>query len=520
MTSQPALHLHPDDDVAVATRRLNPGERLAIPAIGEVVVIDPIEAGHKLAVRSRNVGEVLHKYGQMIGLAAEPIAIGQWVHVHNCRVRSGADRGADPVRDFCTAVPDWHPSPADRTFLGYRRPDGRVATRNYIGVVTTVNCSATTARFVASEFDRALLADYPQVDGVIALTHKAGCAIEYGGPDHRQLNRTLAGFARHPNIAAYLVLGLGCETAQASFLVQHGGLVQLEAGASSATPAPLVLNIQEQGGIRKTVARAVAAIKELLPEVNRVARQPVPISELVLGLNCGGSDGNSGITANPALGVASDLLVRQGGTSVLAETPEIVGGEHLLTRRAVTPQVAQRLVDRINWWHQYMARFDATIDNNPSVGNKAGGLTTIYEKSLGAIAKGGTAPLQAVYEYAEPILERGFVYMDTPGYDPASVTGLIAGGCNIVCFTTGRGSCFGCKPVPTVKIATNTSMYRRMEDDMDLNAGVILEGRSVEEVGQQILDKIISVASGEKSKGEAQGVGDEEFCPWQPGPVT
>ena len=342
--------------------------------------------------------------------------------------------------------------------------------------------------------------------------------MQYGGEDHLQLNRVLAGFAKHANIGAYLVIGLGCETGQASFLAESNGLVQLP-GSQGANKLPLILNMQEVGGIKKTVERATAVLKELLPEANKVKRVPIPVAELILGLNCGGSDGNSGVTANPALGIASDLLVAHGGTTVLAETPEIYGAEHMLTRRATTREVGEKLIERIKWWERYTAMFGVEINNNPSHGNKKGGLTTIYEKSLGAVAKGGSTALREVYQYAEPIKSKGFVIMDTPGYDPVSVTGLVAGGCNIVTFTTGRGSCFGCKPAPSIKIATNTPMYERMVDDMDINAGKILEGTSLAEVGKEIFEKIIAVAGGEKTKSEAQGIGAEEFAPWSIGPT-
>jgi altronate hydrolase len=343
--------------------------------------------------------------------------------------------------------------------------------------------------------------------------------MQYWGEDHQQLSRTLAGFARHPNIGAYLVLGLGCETGQASFLANNYGLTQLQVPGREDQPLPLILNIQDVGGVAKTVDRAVGILKEMLPEANRVERVPIPVSEIILGTNCGGSDGYSGATANPALGFASDLLVAHGGTTILAETPEIHGGEHLLTRRAVSRSVGEKLVERIEWWRHYTGMFGVQIDNNPSVGNKQGGLTTIYEKSLGAIAKAGTTALREVYRYAEPVTEKGLVVMDTPGFDPASVTGLIAGGANMVVFTTGRGSCFGCKPVPSIKVATNTPMYERMIDDMDINAGRIIDGASLEEVGREIFEKIIAVAGGEPTKSESQGIGDEEFCPWSIGPV-
>lgn len=514
MPARPFVRLHPEDNIAVAARRIPAGTPVALDGLGELATREPIDLGHKVALRPLAAGQPVRKFGQTIGFASTPIQPGDWVHVHNV---SAGDLKLDYA--FCSETPA-PPTPiTDRTFLGYRRPDGRAATRNYIGIVSTVNCSAATSRFAAQRFDTALLEQFPNIDGVIALTHKAGCAIQYGGEDHLQLTRTLAGFAKHPNIAAYIVIGLGCETGQASFLMDNGGLVQL-GGAQVPSKQPLVMNIQDQGGVAKTVNRAVAAIRELLPDVNRVQREPIPVSEIMLGLNCGGSDGNSGTTANPALGFCTDLLVACGGTSVLAETPEAVGGEHLLTRRAASPEVAQAMLDRIQWWVDYTALFGERVDINPSVGNKKGGLTTIYEKSLGAIAKGGTTALNGVFKYAEPVTKKGFVFMDTPGYDPASVTGLVAGGANVVCFTTGRGSCFGCKPVPSIKVATNTPMYERMVDDMDINAGRILDGATIEEVGREIFEEVIAVASGKKTKSEAQGIGDDEFCPWTPGPIT
>jgi len=509
------LHLHPDDNIAVATRMLPRESTLDVEwAAMPVVTREVIDLGHKVAVRPINKGEPIRKFGQTIGFATCPIAPGHWVHTHN--VEAG-QLSLDYA--FASEIPP-DPEPiTGRTFLGYRRKDGRAATRNYIGIISTVNCSAATSKLVAERFDEALLADFPNIDGVVPLVHKAGCAMQYGGEDHQQLNRTLAGFARHPNIGAYLVLGLGCETGQASFLAESTGLVQLAIPGKDPDTLPLILNIQDVGGIRKTVERATAVLREMLPEVNRVERVPIPVSELILGLECGGSDGNSGVTANPALGIASDLLVAHGGTAVLSETSEIYGAEHMLTRRAKTREVGEKLIERIKWWERYVGMFGAEINNNPSVGNKKGGLTTIYEKSLGAIAKGGSTALCEVYRYAEPITAKGFVIMDTPGYDPASVTGMVAGGANVVAFTTGRGSCFGCKPVPSIKIATNTPMFERMIEDMDINAGKVLDGVPLREVGEEIFEKVIAVASGEKTKSEVQNLGEEEFCPWSIGPV-
>lgn len=504
--------LHPQDNIAVAARQLAAGTPVS-STVGGPVLLSNIDLGHKVATRLIPRGEAIRKFGQIIGFASTEIQPGGWVHTHNCE--------AGPLHldyAFCSDVP---PDPAPilgRTFQGFRRGDGRAATRNYIGIVSTVNCSSHTSKHIAAAFNRDWLADFPNVDGVVPVIHKAGCAMQYGGDDHRQLARTLGGVARHPNIGAYIVVGLGCETGQASFLTESEGLVQLQTD-SKGSALPLVLNIQDVGGVRKTIQRGIDVLREMLPEVNKANRQPIPVSEIILGTNCGGSDGNSGVTANPALGYASDLLVAHGGTTVLAETTEIYGGEHTLTRRAVSREVGEKLIERIRWWEEYTAKFGCEINNNPSVGNKRGGLTTIYEKSLGAIAKGGTTALKAVYHFAENIRDKGFVIMDTPGFDPVSVTGLVAGGCNVVVFTTGRGSCFGCKPTPSIKVATNTPLYERMIDDMDIDAGPILSGATIADIGTQIFERIVAVASGEKTKSEAQGIGDEEFAPWSIGPV-
>jgi altronate hydrolase len=508
---QVAVHLRPDDNVAVAAHRLDVGLKLDLNG-RSITLREPVNLGHKFALTRIARGEAIRKYGQIIGFASEEIESGRWVHVHNV--------SADTFeRDyaFCRDCPPPLPSPAElRTFQGYDRGDGRFGTRNYVAVISTVNCSASTSKYIADRIRQSgVLAKYPNVDGVVALVHKAGCAMQYDGPDHRQLDRTLAGFAKHPNVAAYVLVGLGCETGQAIHLIENEHLIQLD---GSRQP-PRVITIQECGGIAKTVEAGVAAVAQLLPRVADLRRTTLPASRLILGTNCGGSDGNSGITANPALGVASDLLVAQGGTTILAETTEIYGAEHLLTRRAISPEVAQKLVERIKWWEWYTGVFGAVLNNNPSPGNKEGGLTTIFEKSLGAIAKAGSTALVDVVGYAEPVRTPGFVVMDTPGYDPISMTGIVAGGANVLVFTTGRGSVFGCKPAPSIKIATNSPMFHHMQDDMDINAGVILEGTSVEEVGRQIFEEILAVASGKKTKSELAGVGEEEFAPWTIGPI-
>jgi altronate hydrolase len=505
-----AVRLAPADNVAIATRHLPAGGSFTLD--GQTITLSGrVGLGHKIALRPIKKGEAIHKYGQIIGFASENIAPGDHVHVHNV--------AADEFeRDyaFCRDCPPRPVAAEQRTWMGYDRGDGRYGTRNYVALISTVNCSASTSKYVSERFRAAdLLRQFPNVDGVVAITHKAGCAMQYDGPDHRQLDRTLAGFARHANVAAYVLVGLGCETGQAIHLIEGESLIQL----NGSHKKPLVLTIQECGGISKTVDAGVRAVAELLPQVNDVKRVPLSADKIVLGTECGGSDGNSGVTANPALGVASDLIVAQGGTSILGETPEIYGAEHLLTRRAVSRPVGEKLVERIKWWEWYTGIFGAEINNNPSPGNKEGGLTTIYEKSLGAIAKGGSTALVDVYRYAEPVTAKGFVVMDTPGYDPVSMTGIVAGGANVLVFTTGRGSVFGCKPVPSIKVTTNTPLYRHMIDDMDVDAGVILAGTPVQEVGRQIFEEILAVASGKKTKSEVNGVGEEEFAPWGIGPT-
>ncbi len=505
-----AVHLRPNDNLAVAARNLPVG--LAIEHDGRTITLPRrIGLGHKLALQAIAAGQPVLKYGQIIGFASQDIAPGDHIHEHN--LSAGAfDRDYAYCRD-CPPPPE---RAEPRYWQGYDRGDGRYGTRNYIAIISTVNCSASTSKYISERFKaQDLLRQYPNVDGVVAITHKAGCAMQYDGPDHRQLDRTLAGFARHPNVVAYILVGLGCETGQAIHLIENQGLVQL----NGSRKKPLVLSIQDCGGIGKTVDAGVRAIAELLPQANDTRRTKLPASRLILGTNCGGSDGNSGVTANPAVGVASDLLVAQGGTSIIGETTEIYGAEHLLTRRAVSREVGEKLVERIKWWEWYAGVFGAEINNNPSVGNKEGGLTTIYEKSLGAIAKGGSTALVDVVGYAEPVRAKGFVVMDTPGYDPVSMTGIVAGGANVLVFTTGRGSVFGCKPAPSIKVATNTPMYRHMIDDMDIDAGVILDGTPVEVVGQQIFEEILSVASGQKTKSELSGVGEDEFAPWSIGPT-
>ncbi|SFC46534.1 UxaA family hydrolase [Tropicimonas isoalkanivorans] len=504
-TSSDTILLHSEDNVRMALRAFEAGD-----TVDGLTVSQAVSRGHKIATREIAQGDAIRKYNQVIGFASVPIAAGDHVHTQNCAYRADFERDPEPCAG---AQPtDFVPASERAQFMGYKRPDGRVGTRNYIGILTTVNCSATVARMAAAHFTPERLAAFPNVDGVAAFTHGTGCGMAMDGEGFGMLQRTLAGYAAHPNFAGVLVIGLGCEVMQISLMMETYGLKEGERFQR--------MTIQETGGTRKTVEEAVRRIEAMLPAADACRREAVSAEHLSVALQCGGSDGYSGITANPALGNAADQLVRHGGTAILAETPEIFGAEHLLTRRAETPEIAEKLLERIRWWEDYTARNKGVMDNNPSPGNKAGGLTTILEKSLGAAAKGGTTNLTGVYEYSERVTTPGFVFMDSPGYDPASITGQVASGANLVCFTTGRGSVFGYKPAPSMKLATNSEMFARMSDDMDINCGVIVsDGVSVEEMGEQIFQEMLDVASGKRTKSEDLGFGDNEFIPWQVGAV-
>jgi altronate hydrolase len=500
----PVIRLHARDDVVIARHQLVSGTRIAAE---DTVVAGLIPAGHKMATRPIAQGQPVHRYNQIIGIAKQDIRAGQHVHTHNLAM-------TEYTRDyaFCADARATEPVAEPATFMGIVRADGRVATRNYIGILTSVNCSATVARGIADHFRRDIrpeaLANFPHVDGVVALTHGGGCAIDPEGEGIAILRRTLAGYARHPNFAGVLIVGLGCEANQI------GGIVSSQKLALG--PTLRTFTIQDTGGTAKSVALGIEQIEQMLPAANQVVRQAVPASHLIVGMQCGGSDGYSGISANPVLGAAVDILVRHGGTAILSETPEIYGAEHLLTRRAVSQLVGEKLVKRIEWWTDYCARNNAEVDNNPSAGNKAGGLTTVLEKSLGGVAKGGTTNLVDVYEYAEPVTSRGLVFMDTPGFDPISATGQVAGGANLVCFTTGRGSAYGCIPAPSLKAATNSALWQRQQDDMDINCGEVIDGTaSIEELGARLFQMLLDTASGQPTKSELHGYGQNEFVPWQ-----
>ncbi len=508
MSSSPVIRIHPADDVVIARTQLLGGTVLAEFGVTVSGLVPP---GHKVALRHIAAGQAVRRYNQVIGSARVAIAPGQHVHSHNLVFADFARE-----HDIGSAVQPTAYVAQPAQFQGIVRADGRVATRNYIGVLTSVNCSATAARAIADHFRKDIrpeaLAPYPNVDGVVALTHGMGCATDSEGEELQVLRRTLGGYARHSNFYAVLVVGLGCETNQIQGLIAQEGLAE---GARL-----VAFSIQDTGGTAKTVAKGVEIVKGLLAEANRVQREPVNANHLTVGLQCGGSDGYSGISANPALGAAVDRLVRHGGSAVLSETPEIYGGEHLLTRRAISSAVANKLLQRIAWWEAYTARNGMKMDNNPSAGNKAGGLTTILEKSLGAIAKSGTTNLVDVVEFAQACAARGLIYMDTPGYDPVSATGQVAGGANLICFTTGRGSAYGCAPAPSLKIATNTALWLKQREDMDLNCGSIVDGEeTVDQAGERIFQLMLQTASGQPTQSERHGYGQSEFVPWQLGAV-
>jgi altronate hydrolase len=501
----PAIRLHDEDNIVIAHVPIDPGTE--IPGEG-VTTNTPVPAGYKIATRAIAAGEAVRKYNVTIGFASKNISPGSMIHSHNMEFRE-FDRAPNHATEY---VPTQVlPVSEQATFQGIVRADGRVGTRNFIGICSSVNCSATVIRKIAEHFTPERLADYPNVDGVVAFAHGLGCGMEMSGEPMQLLRRTIAGFATHPNLAGALIIGLGCERNQIAGMMQQEGL--------STGPKLLNMTMQETGGTRATIAAGVAAVESMLADANTIKREPVPVSHLKIGLQCGGSDGFSSITANPALGHAVDILTRHGGTAILSETPEIYGVEHTLTRRACSVEVGEKLIDRIRWWKdEYSPGRDVQINGAVSPGNQVGGLANILEKSLGSAMKGGTGPLMQVYRYAEKVDQPGLVFMYTPGFDPVSATGQIAGGANLICFTTGRGSMFGSKPAPTIKIATNTPMYARLTEDMDVNAGVILDGEAtLEQVGMEIFEKMIAIASGERSKSEDLGLGDNEFVPWSIG---
>lgn len=499
------IRLHPADNVIIALKDHAPGTQ---PPGCPVVLTMAVPRGHKIAVAPVATGENVVRYGQIIGAATVAIQPGDHVHVHNLGM-------GDHTADYAFAS-EVNPLPAPtekRHFMGYPRADGQVGTRNYLGILTSVNCSGSVARFIAESCERdGWLRDFPNVDGVVPIVHGTGCGMSGKDEGYDTLFRTLQGYARNPNFGGILLVGLGCEVMQIPDLIG--------AGRMRADGNFRYMTIQQTGGTRKTIEKGVSVLKEMAAKANAVTRQPAGLEHLVIGMQCGGSDGLSGITANPALGAASDMLVAHGGTTILSETSEIYGAEHLLTRRAVSREVGEKIIERIHWWEEYTARQGGEMDNNPSPGNKKGGLTTILEKSLGAVAKGGHAPLTQVYKFAEPITERGFVFMDSPGYDPTSVTGQVASGANLIAFTTGRGSVSGYKPTPCIKLATNDDMYQRMSEDMDINCGdIVTEGVSIEAKGREIFELFLRVASGEETKSEELGFGGAEFVPWAMGAV-
>ena len=506
-TDSPLLHLHPNDNVLVAKTALALGQEIS--ELG-VRTRAQVPAGHKIAARRIAAGEQVKKYDTVIGVATRDLEPGDYVHSHNLQL---VDYYRDPAFGADVQPVDYVPEAERATFQGFVRPGGGVGTRNFIGILSSVNCSATVIKRIAAHFTPERLAAHPHVDGVAAFAQTSGCGMSSPSEHFDVLRRTLAGYARHPNLAGVLIVGLGCERNQVDSLVDSQGLKE---GKLLRT-----MVMQDVGGTRATIEAGIRAIEEMLPIANEARRTTVSASHLKIGLECGGSDGFSGITANPALGAAMDILVRHGGTAILSETPEIHGVEFMLTRRAISPEVGQKLLDRLAWWEKYTAGQNAQFNGVVGHGNQAGGLANIFEKSLGSAMKGGTTPLRAVYEYAEPITEHGFVFMDSPGYDPVASTGQIASGAQLICFTTGRGSMFGSKPAPTIKLASNTPMFTRLEEDMDINCGVVIDGEcTVPEMGQRIFEQILRHASGEQTKSELLGLGDHEFVPWHMGIVS
>ena len=486
--------LHEKDNVAVAPMSIPIGKQIN----SKLTSKDLIPFGHKIALSKINKNDFVYKYGQIIGIASKDIVLGEHVHSHNLKF-------GEFHREFSINKQADNQFKKNNNFFfdGFKRQNRKSGTRNYIGILSTVNCSSTVVKKIADKInDNPELKKYQNIDGAVCLKHSSGCGMNTEGYGMKVFNQTIEGFKHHPNFSKVFVIGLGCECAQISLYKEENDNI-------------IYMNIQDEGGTKKIIENISNQILDMLPDLNNEERVKIPISELTVALQCGGSDSYSGITANPALGYASDLLIQQGGSAILAETPEIYGAEHLLIKRAKNDDIAKKLQHQIKWWKNYTLINEGSLDNNPSPGNKKGGLTTILEKSLGAVSKSGTSLMQDVLSYAEPLKKKGFNFMDSPGFDPVSVTGQVASGCNVICFTTGRGSCFGFKPTPSLKIATNTNMFNKLEDDMDINAGVIMDGEAdVKEIGEIIFNNILETASGKLTKSEINGYGDDEFNPW------
>mgnify|MGYP001334446809 FL=1 len=490
------IKLNEKDNIGIATMDIPENVETNLNLISK----DKIPYGHKISLKKINKGEYIYRYGQIIGITQCDIDKGRHVHSHNLEF-SEFDRKYN--NEFSTE--NKKENKKEKFFQGYKRVDGSSGTRNYIGLISTVNCSATVVKKIADKINEYLSKkDFINIDGAVCLKHSSGCGMNNTGYGMNTFNRTIEGFKVHPNFGKVYVIGLGCECAQISLYNQNELKNNID-----------YLNIQDEGGTKEIINKVSDKIIKELTTINNIKRTPIPVSELNVALQCGGSDSYSGITANPALGIASDMLINHGGSSILSETTEIYGAEHLLYERSINKINIKKIEKQIEWWKDHLTKNYSTLDNNPSPGNKKGGLTTILEKSLGAVAKSGNSPMVDVLDYGEPVKTKGFNFMNSPGYDPVSVTGQVASGANIICFTTGRGSCFGFKPTPSIKIATNTNMYKKLEEDMDINAGTIMDNeKSIEEIGNEIFNKIIAVASGEKSKSEINGYGDDEFNPW------
>jgi altronate hydrolase len=500
------IRIDPADDVAIALEDLAQGADVPVPGLPRPLrLVTAVPAGHKVALADLPAGTEVRRAGLPIGVTFAPVAAGAHVHVHNLGLDGHRPGGGGPRAGAVSP-----PNATGARFLGYPRADGRAGTRNLLVVMATVNCAATVVRRIAQVFRaRHPAGSLPGIDGLVALTHPQGCSVRADGPGMAVLRRTMAGHAHHPNAAGTLVVGLGCEDNSIASFLAAAGLVP--------GPRLAALSIQDTGGTAETVARGVAVLEEMAARL-ACPRVPVPAAQLTVGLQCGGSDGFSGISANPALGGAVDRLVGEGGTALLSETPEVHGAEDLLLGRAATPDIAQALIDRLAWWAQAAAADGGSFASNPSPGNIAGGVTTILEKSLGAVAKGGRTALAEVTGYAERPTARGLVFMDSPGYDPVSATGQVAAGANLIAFTTGRGSCFGAALAPTLKLSSTSDLARRMPGDIDIDCGGVLTGAETPgALADRILAAFLATASGAQTASERQGYGEDEFLPWTPG---
>ncbi len=489
--SEYAITVDRRDNVAVVKAQIVKGLRIALPGGNLLEIKDDVPPGHRFAVREIAAGDYVCQYGQPIGTSLG-IEAGEWITHENMSNDVPVIR--DLPEDLHTPAPEYFPVEDRGTFMGFRRADGRVGTRNFVLIVPTSMCASHEAAQISmmAEFLHYKREKYPNVDGVVAIPHNKGCGCQDGSNLEIML-RVLANYADHPNVGGVILIDLGCEKTNLAKVEKY----LLKRELSFKKPVAKI-GIQEIGGTQAAIEKGLKIVEEMLPQVNEAKREEISVSELVLGVKCGSSDGFSGLSANPALGRAADLLVKSGGTVLITEVPEFCGAEHILANRAKDAETGRAIYRMIDWFKDYASKFGGVLNNNPSPGNIAGGLLNITIKSLGALAKSGTTRVEGVCEYAEAPKSKGLNLMQGPGYDQESTPALVAAGATVIVFTTGNGTTIGNAIAPVIKLASNNRIFKQMSRDIDVSAGNIIEGtETIDAVGERVFEHIQRVSSGE-----------------------